>query len=67
VSGILTRRKSWRVVGAVDLVVAWLVAALALISGTSATYMLVLLVASAVLLFTVTALTQANEATLIDD
>ena len=67
VSGILTRRKSWRVVGAVDLVVAWLVAALALISGTSATYMLVLLVASAVLLFTVTALTQANEAALMDD
>jgi len=39
----------------------------ALISGTSATYVLVLLVASAVLLFTVTALTQANEAALMDD
>jgi hypothetical protein len=67
VSGILTRRKSWRVVGAVDLVVAWLVAAVALIGGATASYVLVLLVASAVLLFTVTALTQANEVALMDD
>jgi len=67
VCGILTRRKSWRVVAAVDLFVAWLFAAVALVSGTTATYVLVLLVASAVLLFTVTTLTQANEAALMND
>ncbi len=67
VSGILTRRKSWRVVGAVDLVLAWLFAAVALVSGTGATHVLVLLFASAALLFTVTTLTQANEAVLMDD
>ena len=67
VCGILTRRKSWRVMAAVDLFVAWLFAAVALVSGTTATYVLVLLVASAVLLFTVTTLTQANEAALMND
>jgi len=39
----------------------------ALIGGATASYVLVLLVASAVLLFTVTALTQANEVALMDD
>ena len=67
VSGILTRRKSWRIIGAADLVVAWMVAAVALVSGTGAAYVLMLLVASAALLFAVTTLTQANEATLMDD
>ena len=53
--------------GAADLVVAWMFAAVALVSGASAGYILVLLVASAVLLFAVTTLTQANEAALLDD
>jgi len=66
-AGILTKRKSWRVMGAVDLVVAWMFAAVALVSGTSSGYILVLLVASAALLFAVTTLTQANEAALLDD
>ena len=66
-AGILTQRKSWRVMGAADLVVAWMFAAVALVSGASAGYILVLLVASAVLLFAVTTLTQANEAALLDD
>ena len=67
VSGILTRRKSWRIVGAGDLVVAWMVAAVALVAGTTAVYALMMLVASAVLLFAVTTLTQANEEALLDD
>ena len=67
VSGILTQRKSWRIVGATDLVAAWMVAAVALVAGTGASYVLLLLVASAVLLFAVTTLTQANEAELMDD
>jgi hypothetical protein len=67
VSGILTQRKSWRIIGAADLVVAWMVAAVALVAGIGASYVLMLLVASAALLFAVTTLTQANEATLMDD
>lgn len=66
-AGILTKRKSWRVMGAVDLVVAWVFAAVALVSGATSGYILVLLVASAALLFAVTTLTQANEAALLDD
>ena len=67
ISGILTRRKSWRIVGAGDLAVAWMVAAVALVAGTAAVYALMMLVASAVLLFAVTTLTQANEEALLND
>ena len=67
VSGILTQRKSWRIVGAIDLAGAWMVASVALVAGTGASYVLLLLVVSAVLLFAVTTLTQANEAELMDD
>ena len=66
-SGILTRNKSWRVVGAVDLVIAWLFALVAVIGGTPTSYILGLLIASAALLFAVTTLTQANETALLND
>ena len=66
-SGIFTRRKSWRVIGAVDLTVAWLLGIVALVGGASSSYILMLLVASAALLFAVTSLTQANEEALLDD
>ena len=66
-SGIFTRRKSWRVIGAVDLTVAWLLGLVALVGGASSSYILTLLVASAALLFAVTSLTQANEEALLDD
>ena len=66
-SGIVSRRKSWRIVGAGDLLVAWMVAAVALVAGTTAFYALMMLVASALLLFAVTTLTQANEHALLDD
>ena len=66
ISGILTQRKSWRIVGAADLALAWMIAAVALVAGTGASYVLLLLIASAALLFAVTTLTQANERALMD-
>jgi hypothetical protein len=66
ISGIIAQRKSWRIVGAADLAVAWMVAAVALVAGVGASYVLLLLVASAALLFAVTTLTQANERALMD-
>ena len=67
ISGIVTQRKSWRIVGAADLFLAWMVAAAALVGGVGASYVLLMLVASAGLLFAVTTLTQANETALMDD
>ena len=67
ISGIVTQRKSWRIVGAADLFLAWMVAAAALVGGVGASYVLLMLVASAGLLFAVTTLTQANETVLMDD
>jgi hypothetical protein len=62
VSGILTLRKSWRVFGAADLVIAWIVAFIMLSNGGSVESMLIVLVASAGLLGLVTYLTQTYEA-----
>ncbi|RJU99516.1 MAG: hypothetical protein DWC04_00225 [Candidatus Poseidoniales archaeon] len=61
VSGILTLRKGWRIVGALDLVLAWIVAAIVLISGSSVSGLLAILLASAALLGVVTWLTQTFE------
>ena len=66
-SGIFTLRKSWRVIGAVDLVIAWLFAAAAFIAGAQVEYVLAMLAASAVLLFAVTALTQGRQEALAND
>jgi hypothetical protein len=62
VSGILTLRKSWRVFGAVDLVVAWVIAFVMLSSGGAAESMLTVMIASAGPLGLVTYLTQTYEA-----
>jgi hypothetical protein len=43
-----------------------MIAAVALVAGTGASYVLLLLIASAALLFAVTTLTQANERALMD-
>ena len=64
--GIFSGRASWRVVGAVDLALAWLFMALALVTGASNAYALAMLLASAALLFAVTTFTQVNEETLLD-
>lgn len=61
VSGILTLRKGWRVVGALDLVLAWILAGVVLIGGSSVTGLLTILLASAALLGVVTWLTQTFE------
>ena len=61
VSGILTLRKGWRVVGALDLVLGWIVAAIVLIGGSSVGGLLAILLASAALLGVVTWLTQTFE------
>ena len=62
VSGILTLRKSWRVFGAVDLVIAWIVSFVMLSSGGDIESILTVLIASAGLLGLVTYLTQTYEA-----
>ena len=61
IAGLLTLRTSWRVIGATDLAVGWLFAAVLFVTGASATALLVMLVASAVLLFAVTLLTQSRQ------
>jgi len=61
IAGLLTLRTSWRVIGATDLAVGWLFAAVLFVTGASATALLLMLVASAVLLFAVTLLTQSRQ------
>jgi hypothetical protein len=61
VSGILTLRKGWRIVGALDLVLGWIVAGVVLIGGSSVTGLFAILLASAALLGIVTWLTQTFE------
>ena len=62
VSGIITLRKSWRVFGALDLVIAWIIAFVMLSQGGNVESLLTVLVASAGLLGLVTYLTQTYEA-----
>lgn len=61
VSGILTLRKGWRIVGALDLVLGWIVAGVVLVGGSSVTGLFAILLASATLLGIVTWLTQTFE------
>ena len=56
-----TLRKSWRIIGALDLVLAWIVASVVIIQGTAVAVLLAILVASAILLGLVTFLTQTYE------
>ena len=61
VSGILTLRKSWRIFGAVDLVIAWVISFIILSLGADIQSILMILVASAGLLGLVTYLNQTYE------
>ena len=61
VSGILTLRKSWRIFGAVDLVIAWVVSFIILSGGAEVQSILMILIASAGLLGLVTYLNQTYE------
>ena len=67
ISGIFTLRKSWRVIGAVDLGIAWLFAAVSFVAGAQVEYLLAMLASSAILLFAVTALTQGRQEQLAND
>ena len=61
VTGVLTLRKAWRVVGALDLVLSWIIAGVVIIQGAAVEVLLGILIASAVLLGLVTYLTQTHE------
>jgi hypothetical protein len=61
ISGVLTLRRGFRTLGAVDLLLAWLIAGKLLIAGASILMALTMLIATAVLLGVVTWLSQARE------
>lgn len=67
ISGILTLRKGWRIVGASDLVLGLLFSAVYFISGVNIIAILIVLFASAILLGTITYLTQTYEGYLAED
>jgi len=59
--GVITLRRGWRVIGAADLVLAWIVAGLLMLSGGTSVMLLVMLLSTAVLLGLVTWLGQQYE------
>jgi len=67
VSGILTLRKSWRIFGALDLSIAWIVSFIMLSRGVEVESILSVLIASAALLGLVTYLTQTYEGELANE
>ncbi len=67
VSGILTLRKGWRIVGASDLLLGLLFGGIFFISGAGIGAILIVLFGSAVLLGTITYLTQTYEGHLSED
>jgi hypothetical protein len=68
ISGVLEERRSWRVVGFLDLILAWVVAGLALSTkALTSTLLLPMLIASVLLLGLVTWLGQMHEERLTTD
>ena len=59
--GVVTLRRGWRVFGAIDLILAWIVAGLLMLSGATSLMLLVMLIATAILLGLVTWLGQKYE------
>ena len=59
--GVVTLRRSWRVIGALDLVLSWIIAGILVISGVNNLMILSMLIATAVLLGLVTWLGQKYE------
>ena len=59
--GVVTLRRGWRVFGAIDLILAWIVAGILMMSGATSLMLLVMLLATAVLLGLVTWLGQKYE------
>ena len=62
--GVITLRRGWRVLGALDLILAWIVAGILMLSGATSLMLLIMLMATAVLLGLVTWLGQKFEAEL---
>ena len=61
VIGVLTLRRGWRIVGFLNLIVAWIVASVLIYQGMTALAALALLLATAVLLAIITYLTQSRD------
>ena len=62
--GVVTLRRGWRVFGALDLILAWIIAGVLMLSGATSLMLLIMLMATAVLLGLVTWLGQKFEAEL---
>ena len=65
--GVVTLRRGWRILGAVDLILAWIVAGILMLSGATSIMLLIMLIATAVLLGLVTWLGQEYETELAND
>lgn len=65
--GVVTLRRGWRVFGAVDLILAWIVAGILMLAGGTSLMLLVMLISTAVLLGLVTWLGQEYEEQLAND
>ena len=65
--GVVTLRRGWRIFGAVDLVLAWIVAGILMLAGGTSLMLLVMLISTAVLLGLVTWLGQEYEEQLAND
>ena len=61
VIGVLTLRRGWRIVGFLNLILAWIVASVLIYQGMTSLAALALLLATAVLLAIITYLTQSRE------
>jgi hypothetical protein len=61
ISGVVTLRRGFRTLGALDLLLAWLIAGKLLIAGANILMILTMLIATAALLGVVTWLSQARE------
>ena len=62
IAGIWSDRKSLRLIGAIDLVFSWVIAALTIIRGVESNMLLLMLIATALLLGSVTWMTQKHQA-----
>ena len=65
--GVVALRRGWRVFGAVDLILAWIVAGILMLAGGTSLMLLVMLISTAVLLGLVTWLGQEYEEQLAND
>ena len=59
--GVITLRRAWRVFGALDLLLAWMIAGILVLAGANNLMILIMLIATAILLGLVTWLGQKYE------